>query len=97
MSHDTHWRFFFTSVLVVTVGVAVNDRPAAAPSTGPWSKDLKIVNDPTFAQAISAVSQQLLAVGLTPALSVHGCCCAYTPAQPLMLSTFSSGSPSSLK
>lgn len=55
------------SLLVVTIGVGVADRPAEAPQTGPWDKDLHVFNNPTFGQAMGAIGQQVLSVGATPA------------------------------
>ena len=54
-------------MFIVTIAVGVQDRPASAPqTTGPWSSDWKAVGDPTFAQAIAAVSNLLFAFSGTP-------------------------------
>lgn len=55
-------------VLVVTIGVAVQDRPADAPPTGPWEKDLQIFGKPSFLAAMSAVAQLVTAFAGAPAL-----------------------------
>lgn len=41
-------------------------RPAAAPQTGPWKSDYKIVGSPTFEDAISAISSLVFAYAGTP-------------------------------
>lgn len=49
-------------VVVVTIAVGVQDRPASAPTTrGPWVSDYQIVGDPTFPQAITAVASLVFA------------------------------------
>lgn len=49
-------------VVVVTIAVGVQDRPASAPMTSrPWVSDYRIVGDPTFPQAISAVASLVFA------------------------------------
>ncbi|TXT10607.1 hypothetical protein VHUM_02112 [Vanrija humicola] len=55
-------------VAVITLAAAVGrqERPAAAPVSGPWDKGLKVVNNPTFAQAIAGVSTILFSYGATP-------------------------------
>lgn len=55
------------SLLIVTIGVAVADRPAEAPATGPWDKDLHVFYNPTFLAAMSAVGQLSFAFAGTPA------------------------------
>ncbi|THW88669.1 hypothetical protein D6C77_06364 [Aureobasidium pullulans] len=54
------------AVLVLTVAVGVQDRPASAPQTGPWSSDYKITSSPSFTEAISAVSSLVFAFAGTP-------------------------------
>lgn len=54
------------SVLILTIAVGVQDRPADAPLTGPWDKDFKVVATPTFAQAMVAVNTVLFSYGATP-------------------------------
>lgn len=57
-----------TSIFTLTVAVGVQDRPAAAPQTGPWQSDFKLVNkDVTWAEAIAAVSSLIFAYAGTPA------------------------------
>lgn len=50
----------------MTVSVGVQDRPADAPREGPWDKDFKVFNNPSFADAISAVATILFAAAGTP-------------------------------
>lgn len=45
-----------TSVLVVTVAVGLQDRPAAAPQTGPWEKDIHAFKSAAFFDAINSLS-----------------------------------------
>ncbi|KHN94027.1 Amino acid transporter, transmembrane [Metarhizium album ARSEF 1941] len=54
-------------ILLVTVAVAVQDRPAAAPPQGPWASDFKLVKRPSFAAAVSAVASIVFAYAGTPA------------------------------
>ena len=54
-------------VLVLTVAVGVQDRPSAAPQTGPWSSDYKITSTPTPAGAFQALSTLVFAYAGTPA------------------------------
>ncbi|KAB8201687.1 transmembrane amino acid transporter protein-domain-containing protein [Aspergillus parasiticus] len=55
------------AILVVTIAVGVQDRPPTAPQTdGPWVSDFKIIGNPTFAQAITAVSSLVFAFSGTP-------------------------------
>ncbi|KAJ2997326.1 hypothetical protein NUW58_g683 [Xylaria curta] len=56
-----------TSVFLVTIAVGVQDRPAAAPQEGPWASDFKLVGNPSFTEAITAVSSIILAYLGTPA------------------------------
>ncbi|KAJ5763948.1 hypothetical protein N7533_002629 [Penicillium manginii] len=56
-----------TAVTIVTIAVGIQERPAAAPTTdGPWVSDWKIVGNPSFAEAIAAVSNLLFAFSGTP-------------------------------
>lgn len=50
----------------MTIAVGIQDRPDAAPQTGPWSSDYKIVNSPSFAKGIAAISQLTFAFTGTP-------------------------------
>jgi amino acid permease len=45
----------------------VQNRPAAAPQVGPWTSDFRFFKNPTFAEAISAVSTLVFAFAGTPA------------------------------
>ena len=53
------------AILTLAVSVGVEDRPAAAPQTGPWEKNLLIVAQPTFAQAMNVVGTLIFAYGST--------------------------------
>ncbi|CAI0643156.1 unnamed protein product [Colletotrichum noveboracense] len=44
------------AVFTVTIAVGLQDRPAAAPTDGVFVSDFKIINNPTFTKAISAIS-----------------------------------------
>lgn len=55
------------TVLTVTIAVGVQDRPADAPETGVWVSDYKITNNPSFTEAMSAVSALVFAYAGTPA------------------------------
>lgn len=55
------------SVFVLTVAAGVQERPAEAPQTGPWSSDFKIVGNPTFEEAMAAVSSLVLSYAGVPA------------------------------
>jgi amino acid permease len=52
--------------MTVTIAVALQDRPSAAPLEGIWISDYKLVNRPTFTAAISAVSSLVFSLGGTP-------------------------------
>ncbi|CAG8267120.1 unnamed protein product [Penicillium olsonii] len=55
------------AVIIVTVAVGLEDRPASAPKTdGPWIPDWKVAGSPTFAQGIAAASNLLFAFSGTP-------------------------------
>lgn len=43
-------------VLVVTIAVGVQDRPATAPTHGPWESDYKLFNRASFREAMSSLS-----------------------------------------
>lgn len=55
------------TVFIVTIAVGVQDRPSAAPQTGVWVSDYKIIAIPSFADAIAAVSSIVFAYAGTPA------------------------------
>ncbi|GAA5908703.1 hypothetical protein JCM5296_002681 [Sporobolomyces johnsonii] len=50
-----------TAVLIVTIGVGVGGRPSLAPQEGPWDKDLVIWGNPKFSDAMTAISNLVLA------------------------------------
>ncbi|KAL4968831.1 transmembrane amino acid transporter protein-domain-containing protein [Aspergillus stella-maris] len=55
------------AVIMVTIGVGVQDRPAAAPQTDePWVSDWRVAGSPSFAEAIAAVSNLLYAFSGIP-------------------------------
>jgi amino acid permease len=56
-----------SSVLTVTIAVGIQDRPAAAPQEGAWNADYRIVNNPSFSEAITAISSLVFAYAGTPA------------------------------
>ncbi|KAF4214630.1 hypothetical protein CNMCM8980_008156 [Aspergillus fumigatiaffinis] len=56
-----------TAILTVTIAVGIQDRPAAAPQEGAWNTDYKIVNNPSFSEAITAISSLVFAYAGTPA------------------------------
>jgi len=45
-----------SAVLTLAIAVSQQNRPSAAPPTGPWNKDIRVIGDATFLEAISAVS-----------------------------------------
>lgn len=56
----------FFLVLAVTIAVGVEDRPYGAPEQGAWVSDYKIINNPSFTDAISACSSLVFAFAGTP-------------------------------
>ncbi|AFR96003.2 neutral amino acid transporter [Cryptococcus neoformans C23] len=57
-----------SAILIITIAVGVEDRPEAAPSTGPWEKDVHAFrSDGTFLNGMSAVSTVVFAYCGTPA------------------------------
>lgn len=56
------------AIITLTVSVGVTDRPERAPQTGPWDKEIIVVGNPSFLQAISAVSVLVFCYAGTPAL-----------------------------
>ncbi|KAL4913250.1 transmembrane amino acid transporter protein-domain-containing protein [Aspergillus aurantiobrunneus] len=56
-----------TAIFIVTIAVGIQDRPASAPQEGPWSSDYKIIGNPSFTDAITAVSSLIFAYCGTPA------------------------------
>ncbi|KAI9929632.1 hypothetical protein AWENTII_009389 [Aspergillus wentii] len=55
-----------TSILILTISVGVQDRPAAAPQDAPWASDFKIIGNPSFSDAISAVATLVFGYAGTP-------------------------------
>lgn len=55
------------TVFTVTIAVGVQDRPAAAPQDGVYVSNYKIINNPSFTEAISACSSLVFAYAGTPA------------------------------
>lgn len=53
--------------MIVTIAVGVQDRPADAPQEGHWESDYKITNNPSFTDAITAISTLVFAYAGTPA------------------------------
>jgi amino acid permease len=54
-------------VFILTVAVGVESRPAAAPPTGKYHSDWKLIGHPSFTEAISALSSMIFAYAGTPA------------------------------
>ena len=55
-------------MLTLTISVGVQNRPAAAPQTGPWDKDFPVFTSPSFTSAVSALATGLLAYIATPTI-----------------------------
>ncbi|KAL4880751.1 transmembrane amino acid transporter protein-domain-containing protein [Aspergillus karnatakaensis] len=56
-----------TAIFIVTIAVGLQDRPASAPQSGPWSSDYKLFGSPSFTEAMTAVSSLIFAYCGTPA------------------------------
>lgn len=56
------------AILTLTVSVGVQERPALAPQVGNWNKIVYVTNNPTFSDAVSAISGLVFAFAGTPAL-----------------------------
>lgn len=54
-------------VFTLTVAVGVQDRPAAAPPAGQFVSDYKLIGNPSFTEAITAISSLVFAYAGTPA------------------------------
>jgi hypothetical protein len=52
--------------MIVTIGVGVQDRPAAAPPTGDWIKTVVVFGNPSFATAMSSIGSLLFAFAGMP-------------------------------
>ena len=56
------------AILTITVAVGIQDRPSAAPQTGPWDKNIAVVNHSgTFLGGMAAVSTVVFSYSGTPA------------------------------
>jgi amino acid transporter len=56
------------AILTITVAVGIQDRPSAAPQTGPWDKNISVVNPSgTFLGGMAAVSTVVFSYSGTPA------------------------------
>ncbi|GJN87102.1 hypothetical protein Rhopal_000047-T1 [Rhodotorula paludigena] len=55
-----------SAVLLVTIAIPVGGRPALAPPEGPWSADFRAVGNPSFAQAMNAISNLLFSYAGVP-------------------------------
>lgn len=55
------------ALFTMVIAVPLQDRPASAPQTGPWDKDLKIFNNPGFAEAMGGVSTVIFSTAGIPA------------------------------
>ncbi|GLI74663.1 hypothetical protein PoHVEF18_002909 [Penicillium ochrochloron] len=56
-----------TAIMIVTIAVGIQDRPAAAPKTDtPWVSDYKLVGNPSFTEGITAVCSLVFAFSGTP-------------------------------
>lgn len=53
------------SLWITAIACLTQDRPAAGPSTGPVDLDIRLFPKTTFPQAMTAISNQLFAVGAT--------------------------------
>ncbi|SCZ96026.1 BZ3500_MvSof-1268-A1-R1_Chr8-1g09954 [Microbotryum saponariae] len=56
-----------SALFTLAVAVGVEDRPAAAPPTGPWSKNLRLFGNPSFADASSSIGTLVFAFSGAPA------------------------------
>ncbi|RSL50128.1 hypothetical protein CEP54_012075 [Fusarium duplospermum] len=61
--------FLLAAVFTLSLSVGVQDRPDAAPQDGVWVSDYKLVNRPTFLEAMNAISTFLMAYSAIPAFS----------------------------
>lgn len=55
-----------TSLMILVVAVGVQERPSAAPPTGPWDKGFRVTANPSFTDAMSAVCVVIFAYAGTP-------------------------------
>ncbi|KAJ3548532.1 hypothetical protein NM208_g949 [Fusarium decemcellulare] len=55
------------AVVMVTIAVGIQDRPAAAPQEGPFKSDFKVIGDPSFVEAVTAITTFVFSYAGTPA------------------------------
>lgn len=55
-----------SATITLAVAVSRQDRPSAAPATGPWDKDLQVIAHPTFVAGLGAVSNVLFGYAGAP-------------------------------
>ncbi|KAF4962167.1 hypothetical protein FSARC_9741 [Fusarium sarcochroum] len=55
------------AIVMVTIAVGIQDRPATAPKDVPFQSDFKVVGNPSFAEAVTAISTFVFAYAGTPA------------------------------
>ncbi|CAI7619289.1 unnamed protein product [Penicillium bialowiezense] len=58
-------------VMITTVAVSLQGRPPAAPDTDLWESDYKLIGNPSFTKAISAVASIVFAYAGTPVISLQ--------------------------
>ncbi|KAJ5235452.1 uncharacterized protein N7469_004620 [Penicillium citrinum] len=51
------------SIWIVAIACLTQDRPAEAPATGPFDRDIRVLPQTTFSTAMAAIANQLFAVG----------------------------------
>lgn len=56
-------------VMIATIAVGIQDRPPAAPKVQNWVSDYRLVGNPSFTKAITAVSSIVFAYAGTPGSS----------------------------
>lgn len=49
-----------TSVITLVAAVSRQERPSAAPKTGPWDRDIVVIGHPSFVAAMNAVATVFL-------------------------------------
>ncbi|KAJ5357873.1 transmembrane amino acid transporter protein-domain-containing protein [Penicillium brevicompactum] len=55
------------AIIILTISVGVQDRPASAPQRGPWISDYQLFKSPSFLEATSAISTMVFAYSGTSA------------------------------
>jgi len=53
-------------VIMVTIAVGIQERPSAAPQTGPWKSDWKLVGNPSFTETVSAIATTIFSFSGVP-------------------------------